>query len=154
VGRDCAALLRPVLDKGRALPWAWRVRQGPKGHGSADLPIAMVALLREVSPAGAIVVVLGDGECDGTALPAPLNAAGGSDVCRTAQSTVATWEGAPFRRETLGAWSQPGPRIALPEVQFPRDAYGPVRVLSCGAQGYHEPRYLVSHRAAAEEACR
>ena len=31
VGRGCVALMIHVLYKGRALPLAWRVRQGPKG---------------------------------------------------------------------------------------------------------------------------
>jgi len=33
-----------VLYKGRALPLAWRVRQGPKGHFPEDLHIALVEL--------------------------------------------------------------------------------------------------------------
>src|SRR5205823_1762467 len=37
VGRGCAALMIHVLYKGRALPLAWRVRQGPKGHFPEDL---------------------------------------------------------------------------------------------------------------------
>src|SRR4029453_5511308 len=35
-----------------------------------------------------------------------------------------------------------------------RDAYGPVRVRGCWAKGYHEPLYLGSNLATAEEACR
>ena len=135
VGRDCTALMIHVIDKGRALPLAWRVRQGPKGHFPEDLHIAVVALIREVIPEGAQVVFLGDGACDGTALQATLNEAGWSYACRTALSTVATWEGTTFRLETLGACRKPGTLIALPEVKFTRDAYGPVMVLSCWAKG-------------------
>ena len=154
VGRGCTALMLHVVYKGRALPLAWRVRQAPKGHFPEDLHIAVVALMRAVIPAGAKVVFLGDGEFDGTALQATLNEAGWCYVCRTAQSTVATWEGEPFRLDTLGACSKPGTLIALQEVKFTRDAYGPVMVLSCWAKGYHEPQYLVSNMATAEEACR
>jgi len=50
--------------------------------------------------------------------------------------------------------SKPGTLIELKEVQFTRDAYGPVMVLSCWAKGYQEPLYLVSNMDAAEEACR
>src|SRR5437899_10730554 len=107
VGRDCTALMIHVIYKGRALPLAWRVRQGPKGHFPEDLHIAVVALMREVIPAGAKVVFLGDGEFDGTALQATLNEAGWCYACRTAQSTVATWEGETFRLDTLGACSKP-----------------------------------------------
>jgi hypothetical protein len=154
VGRGCTALMIHVVYKGRALPLAWRVRHAPKGHFPEDLHIAVVELMREVIPEGAKVVFLGDGEFDGTALQATLNAAGWSYTCRTAMSTVATWEGETFRLDTLKACSKPGTLIALQEVQFTRDAYGPVMVLSCWAKGYQEPLYLVSNMARAEEACR
>src|SRR3989442_9352419 len=141
VGRDCTALMIHVIYKGRALPLAWRVRQGPKGHFPEDLHIAVVALMREVIPEGAQVVFLGDGEFDGTALQATLNEAGWSYTCRTALSTVATWEGTTFRLDTLGACSKPGTLIALQEVKFTRSAYGPVMVLS----GYPpKPGHFVS----------
>ena len=111
VGRGCTALMIHVIYTGRALPVAWRVRQGPKGHFPEALHIAVVELMREVIPAGAKVVFLGDGECDGTALQATLNEAGWSYACRTALRTVATWEGVTFRLDTLGACSKPGTRI-------------------------------------------
>ena len=88
-----------MVSKGRALPLAWRVRHSAKGHGPEELPIAVVALMSPVIPEGAKVVFLGDGECDGTALQATLSELGWSDVCRTAMSTTATWEGETFRLE-------------------------------------------------------
>jgi hypothetical protein len=154
VGRGCVALMIHVIYKGRALPLAWRVRQGPKGHFPEELHIALVNLIQACLPEGAQVVLLGDGEFDGTTLQETLNEAGWCYVCRTAQSTVATWEGATFRLDTLGACSKPGTLIALQEVQITRDAYGPVMLLCCWAKGYQEPLYLVSNMDAAEEACR
>src|SRR5215471_11189238 len=126
VGCGCVALMLHVLYKGRALPLAWRVRQGPKGHLPEALHIALVNLIRACLPEGAQVVLLGDGECDGTTLQETLTEAGWSYVCRTAQSTVATWDGATFRLDTLGVCSKPGTLIALQGVQLPRDASGPV----------------------------
>jgi hypothetical protein len=128
VGRGCAALMIHVIDKGRALPLAWRVRQGPKGPFPEALHIARVELMREVIPEGTPVVFLGDGEFDGTTLQETLNEAGWCYACRTAQSTVATWEGETFRLATLGACMKPGTLIAFKEVKFTRDAYGPVMV--------------------------
>jgi len=72
----------------------------------------VVTLISEVIPEGATVVLLGDGAFDGTALQATRNEVGWSYACRTALSTVATWEGATFRLDTLGAWSKPGTLIA------------------------------------------
>ena len=154
VGRGWTALMIHVLSKGRALPLAWRVRQSPKGHCPEALHIAVVDLMGTVIPAGAKVVLLGDGECDGTALQATLNEAGWSYVCRTALSTTATWEGESFRLDALGTCLQPGKLIELKDVYITREAYGPIMVLCCWAKGYHEPLYLVSNMATAEEACR
>jgi hypothetical protein len=97
VGRGCTALMIHAVYKGRALPLAWRVRQGPKGHFPEDLHIAVVELISEVIPEVAKVVFLGDGEFDGTTLQATLNKVGWAYACRTALSTVATWEGVTFR---------------------------------------------------------
>jgi Transposase DDE domain len=154
VGRGCTALMIHVVYKGRALPLAWRVRQAPKGHFPEDLHIAVVELIREVIPEGTQVVFVGDGEFDGTALQATLHEAGWSYACRTAMSTVATWAGAPFRLDALGACIQPGRLIELKEAYVTREAYGPIMVLWCWAKGYQEPLYLVSNLATAEEACR
>jgi DDE family transposase len=154
VGRGCVALMLHVIYKGRALPLAWRVRQGPKGHFPEELHIALVNLMRACLPEEAQVVFLGDGEFDGTTLQETLNEAGWCYVCRTAQNTVATWEGETFRLDTLGACSKPGTLIALQEGQMTRDAYGPVMLLCCWAKGYQAPLYLVSNMDTAEEACR
>ena len=142
------ALMIHVLYKGRALPLAWRVRQGPKGHFPEELHIALVALIRACLPEGTQVVLLGDGEFDGTTLWETLNDAGWGYVSAR-PSTVATWDGETFRLDTSGTCSKPGTLIALKEVKITRDAYGPVMVLSCWAKGYHEPLYLVSNMDAA-----
>jgi hypothetical protein len=154
VGRGCTALMIHVVYKGRALPLAWRVRHAPKGHFPEELHIAVVELMREVIPEGAKVVFLGDGEFDGTALQATLHEAGWSYACRTAMSTTATWDGTPFRLDTLGACLKPGRLLEVKNVHVTREAYGPIMVLCCWAKGYQEPLYLVSNMLTAEEACR
>jgi hypothetical protein len=154
VGRGGAALLRHGLDKGRALPWAWRVRQGPQGPVPAALHSALVALRRACLPEGTQGVWLGEGACEGTTLPETRNEAGWLYACRTAQRPVATWEGEPCRLATCGAGSQPGPRIALQEGKLTRAADGPVMVRSWWAKGYQEPLERVRNMDAAAEACR
>jgi hypothetical protein len=78
VGRGGNALRIHVVYKGRALPLAWRVRQGPKGHFPEALHIALVELVSGLIPEGAQVVLLGDGECDGTDLQQTVADAGWS----------------------------------------------------------------------------
>jgi hypothetical protein len=154
VGRGCPALLLHVISKGRALPLAWRVRHAPKGHCPAALPIALVDLISGLMPAGGQGVLLGDGACDGTRLPPTLQPAGWAYAWRTATSTVATGEGETFRLEALGACLKPGRLSECKEVHVTREAYGPILGRCCWAKGYHEPLYVVSNMATAEEACR
>jgi hypothetical protein len=135
VGRGWAALMIHVVYKGRALPLAWRVRHAPKDHFPEALHIAVVELMREGIPAGAAVGFLGDGEFDGTALQATVHEAGWSYACRTAMSTTATWDGTPFRLDTLGVCLKPGRLIEVKNVHVTREAYGPIMVLRCWAKG-------------------
>jgi hypothetical protein len=135
VGRGCTALMIHVIYKGRALPLAWRVRQAPKGHCPEELHIALVDLISGLLPAGAQVVLLGEGEFDGTRLQQTLQQAGWSYACRTATSTVAMWAGETFRRDALGSCLKPGRLIELKEAHCTREAYGPIMVLCCWAKG-------------------
>jgi Transposase DDE domain len=153
VGRGCVALMIHVVYKGRALPLAWLVRHGKKGHFPEDWHIALVEQVQELLPAEAHVVLLGDGEFDGTDFQHTLEEAGWSYVCRTGCHLTASWEGETFRLDALGACSKPGTLIALQEVRFTEAAYGPVMLVCCWAKGYQEPLYLVSNLAAADEAC-
>jgi hypothetical protein len=153
-GRGCMALMIHVVYKGRALPLAWRVRQGPKGHFPEDLHIALVELVSGLIAEGAQVVLLGDGEFDGTRLQQTVQGKGWSYVCRTGCHRTAWWDGETFRLDTLGACSKPGTLVALSEVLFTREAYGPIMLICCWAKRCKEPLYLVTNMDTAEEACR
>jgi len=111
-GRGCMALMLHVVYKGRALPLAWRVRPGPKGHFPEDLHIALVELVSGRIPEGAQVVFRGDGAFDGTRLQQTVQDAGWSSVGRTGGHRTAWWDGETFRLDTLGACSQPGTLVA------------------------------------------
>ncbi len=152
VGRGCCALMMHVIYKGRALPLTWRVRQCPKGHCPEDLHIALVELVRTLIPEGTQVVFLGDGEFDGITRQETMKEAGWWYACRTSKGNMVTWEDATFSVEELGACLKPGRLIELKEVQVTREAYGPVLLLCCWAQGHAEPLYLVSNMSSAEEA--
>jgi hypothetical protein len=152
VGRGCCALMMHVLYKGRALPLAWRVRQCPKGHFPEALHIALVELVSTLIPEGTQVVFVGDGECDGIKRQETLNEAGWWYACRTSKGNTATWDGETFDVAELGACLKPGRLIELKDVEVTREAYGPVLLLCCWAQGHAEPLYLVSNMSSAEEA--
>jgi Transposase DDE domain len=152
VGRGCTALMIHVVYKGRALPLAWRVRQCPKGHFPEDLHIALVELVLELIPEGTKVVFLGDGEFDGIQLQETMNEAGWWYACRTSKGNTATWDDETFHVDELGACLKPGRLIERKEVAVTREAYGPVRLRCCWAQGHAEPLSLVSNMSSAEDA--
>src|SRR5438093_12982223 len=152
VGRGCCALMMHGIYKGRALPLTWRVRQCPKGHCPEDLHIALVELVRELIPEGTKVVCLGDGEFDGIKLQETMHEAGWWYACRTSKGNTATWDDETFHVDELGACLKPGRLVELKEVALTREAYGPVMLLCCWAQGHAEPLYLVSNMSSAEDA--
>lgn len=54
VGRGGVALMIHRVYKGRALPLAWPVRQGAKGHLPEDLHSALVEQVQQLTPAGCV----------------------------------------------------------------------------------------------------
>ena len=153
VGRGCVALMIHVVYKGRALPLAWLVRQGKKGHFPEDLHIALIEQVQRQIPAGAQVVLLGDGEFDGTTLQQTIQDYHWSYVVRTGSHITVMWDGETFRCETVASCITPGTLVELADVRVTQEAYGPVMLLCCWAKGYKEPLHLITNMASAEEAC-
>jgi len=135
VGRGCVALMMHVVDTGRALPLAWQVRKGKKGHVHEDLHIALVKQVHQLPPPGASVVVLGDGECDGTRFQHTVQASHWSYVVRTGSPILVEWAGKRFRCDTVAACSKPGTLVERTDVRVTAAAYGPVMLLCCWATG-------------------
>jgi hypothetical protein len=88
VGRGCIALLMHVVYKGRALPLAWQVRRGQKGHFPEDLHVALGKEVHDLIPVGAQGVLLGDGACDGTRLLHTVQGYCWSYVVRTGSTST------------------------------------------------------------------
>jgi hypothetical protein len=133
-GRGCVALMLHVVYKGRALPLAWVVRQGKKGHFPEDLHIALVQEVHKLIPSGAHVVVLGDGEFDGISLQHTMHTYGWSYVVRTGRNITVLWDGERFRCETIGACITPGTLVTLRDAHVTDAAYGPLLFLCCWAK--------------------
>ena len=65
-GRNCMVLMVGVLYKKRALPIAWVVYRGKKGHTTAARHIQVLEKVQALIPEGKEVVLLGDAEYDTT----------------------------------------------------------------------------------------
>lgn len=151
VGRNCVALMASVVYKKRALPIAWIVVAGNKGHLPEETQIQLVAQVRQLVPAGADVILLGDGEFDGTALQGTIDGYGWQYVCRTAKNVQLGCEDEVFSFQEVNV--QRGECIPVPDVTFTLQAYGPVLAVAWWKARYEEPIYLVTNMELAEEAC-
>jgi len=76
-------LMASVVYHGRAIPLLWTVVKGKKGHLPQAVHCALITRLQDVIADTAQVVLLGDGEFDGTQLQAASRTAGWAYVCRT-----------------------------------------------------------------------
>lgn len=143
VGRECRTLMLSVLYKKRALPLAWLVSQGSKGHFSEEDHITLIEQVKEIIPEDADVMFLGDGEFDGINLQAKIDNYDWKYVCRTAKDTIITQDSKTFTFQELQI--QPGGRITLLSVAITQKRYGPVQAVAWWDEEYENPIYLVSN---------
>ncbi len=143
VGRGCIALMVSVIYHGRALPLSWVVVHGKKGHFPQAMHCALLEQLQPLLPQTAEVVVLGDGEFDGTVLQALIRAFGWQYVCRTAPNLLMTVYGA---ERPIGAMAPArGELLAVRPAWMTAEQYGPVSILAIWEAVYEEPIYLVTN---------
>jgi hypothetical protein len=152
VGRECVTLMLSVVYQRRALPIAWIVIQGRKGHFPEDTHLALVKQVQAWVPEAAQVIFLGDGEFDGTHLLATLNEWGWHYACRTAKNAVLSIAGAEFAYQDLTV--QRGEVWGISQVAFTQQAYGPVLAVAWWEEDEKEPLYLVSNLTYVNEVCR
>jgi hypothetical protein len=152
VARGCVTLMVSVLYGGRALPLAWLVIEGAKGHFPAETPVTLLREVRTYLPGGARVILLGDGEFDSPELQAEATGYGWDYVCRTAKNILISTDGETWSSlEDLGV--RRGSRVCCKGVRFTKQAYGPVMVIAWWGRAYTEPIYLVSNLTHVQEAC-
>jgi hypothetical protein len=148
VGRGCVTLMLNVVYGRRALPLAWIVVKGAKGHFPETSHCALVEQIRPHLPQDATVIFLGDGEFDGTDLQATIAGCGWQYVCRTA-GNILIWCGEahiPFT--ALGV--EPDQIVLVADAEVTQARYGPVLALAVWEVAYQAPLYLVSNLTDAE----
>jgi hypothetical protein len=152
VARGCVTLMVSLIYARRAIPLAWLVIEGKKGHFPAETHVALLREVKVLIPETAEVIFLGDGEFDNPALLAEAKDYGWDYVCRTAKN---------IQIEVEGKWSsladlqvKRGKREYRKGVLFTKEeAYGPVMVIAWWETQYAEPIYLVSNLTSVQAAC-
>jgi len=149
-GRGCMVLMASVLYHGRAIPLLWTVVKGKRGHLPQAEHCALITRLQTVIPATATVVVLGDGEFDGTQLLAALRTAGWDYGCRTGVNITIAAHDRVFAVGDLPLTR--GEAVALADAQMTAARYGPVLLLGIWDTNQDTPIYLVTSLADPEVA--
>ncbi|WP_244084074.1 hypothetical protein [Desulforhabdus sp. TSK] len=129
VGRGCMALVVSVVYKQRALPTAWLVVKGKKGHLPEAEHIKILQQVHPLIPKGAKVVLVGDGELDGINLQAVIKNWKWHYACRTASNITLYWEDGHFVFQDMGNHTSPGEIFNAPGCKFTQKKYGPVLAL-------------------------
>lgn len=150
VGDGCITLMVSLVYRKRAIPITWLVVKGKKGHLAEEIHLNLLKQLQAVLPENSDCVLLGDGEFDGIGLLKVLQNAGWQYVCRTAKNTQVFEEEAQFELSDLPV--MPDDQIAIPDVRFTLEGYGPVTVMAIWDKEYLEPIYLVTNFELPDEA--
>ena len=151
VGRGCLTLMVSVVYKHRALPIAWLVVTGNKGHFPVDTHVALLNQVQTLIAPETDVIFLGDGEFDGVPLQAAVAGLGWQYVCRTAKNIILRQDDEEFAFETLAV--EPGELLSLPDVTLRQRDYGPVHAIARWERAYAEPIYLLTNMELECEAC-
>jgi hypothetical protein len=151
VARGCVTLMVSLLYAGRALPIAWLVIKGAKGHFPAETHVALLREVKALTPAAATVIFLGDGEFDSPELQAEADGYGWEYVCRTAKNIRIGVDDEWFSLEDLKV--ERGKRTFRKRALFTNAAYGPVMVIAWWEARYVDPIYLVSNMRSVQAAC-
>lgn len=152
VAQGCLALVISVLYGQRALPIAWVVVKGKKGHFPAETHVQLLRQIVDLVPPGTEATFLGDGEFDSVDLQQAVAARGWTYVCRTAKNIQVQVAGEWYALEAIDVHR--GHKKMWRQVRFTAAAYGPVQVIGWWGSEYDAPLYLVTNLADRDEACR
>lgn len=153
VGRGCMALVVGVVYRKRALPIAWIVVRGKKGHLPQTTHIELIEQVKEIIPDGVEVTLLGDGEFDGIDLQALVNGWEWQYVLRSGKNITLYWKSEKFSFEDVGDFSLPGEIVDVPQAYFTEEQFGPLTAICWWRRGYKEPIFLITNMESPEEAC-
>lgn len=154
IGRDCMCLMASVIFKKRALPIYWMIVKQKKGHLEEALHIDLIKEVKKIIPADYQVVVVGDGEFDGTDFQRTIESYHWKYVCRTASNVSLYESGEEFSFSTIGIDNIGSAQyFSLPNVHFTRKCYGPVHAILWWDKKYKEPIYIITNVHLVEEAC-
>lgn len=129
IGGKCICLMVSVYYKSRAVPLAWVVYKGKKGHSSQQTQLALFQTVKALLPKTSSVILLGDGEFDGSQVIAWLKTeTTWQFVCRTDKTNLIWYQNQWISLEQLPLAA--GQEIFLSQVLLTQaHQVGPVNIL-------------------------
>lgn len=152
VGRGCMVLLVGVLYQKRALPLAWIVYKGKKGHTTAERHVAALEKVLPLIPSGSEVVLLGDAEYDTSEMMLWIKEkTNWKYVLRTAPQ-IYVCEGQ--ASQAIGSYSlEKGQVFQRNQVGFTQKASVKLHLIGWWGRDYDGPLYLVTNLSQKYRAC-
>ena len=153
VGRGCMVLMVGVIYQKRALPIAWLVYKGKKGHASAERHIQALEKVIPLLPTGSPVILLGDAEYDTTEMLIWIEKnTSWQYVLRTSPQIYVKSD---VSNQSIRDYPlKKGRLFYLKNVGFTQDATVTLNVIGWWGSGYEEPIFLITNMEIAYEACR
>jgi hypothetical protein len=152
-GRGCMVLMVGVLYQKRALPIAWLVYKGKKGHASAERHKQALNKVVPLLPEGSEVVLLGDAEYDTTEMIQWIekNTAWQYVLRTSPQIYVQTDQ----QEQAIRDYPlEKGKVLFLPQAGFTQTVAITLNVVGWWASRYEEPIFMVTNLDSPYQACR
>jgi hypothetical protein len=153
VGRGCMVLMVGVLYKKRALPIAWVVYKGQKGHTTAQRHIEALKKVSPLLPAQSEVVLLGDAEYDTTEMLLWLQENTTWQYVLRTSPQIYVQEGSNSQAIENYTLTK-GSVIHHPQVGFTKDARILVNLIGWWGGRYEKSIYLITNIVNPYQACK
>jgi hypothetical protein len=153
VGRGCMVLMVSVLYKKRALPLAWIVYKGKKGHTTARRHIEALTKVLPLIPTDSQVVLLGDAEYDTTEMLLWVKQQKHWDYVLRTSPQIYVQEGS--QSQPIGDYPlTKGQVFQRQQVGFTQEAAVCLNLVGWWGSRYEGPLYLVTSLSNGYQACK
>ena len=144
-GSANTTLMLSVLCKGFAVPVAWVVKEGEKGHFSEEIHLDLLKMIIRICPADCRLVLLGDGEFDGQGLQEWCTDNHWFFVLRTSADRLIDFDGEVARFDSIQTTRG---------ICFIENALPLANAVYWRGKGYSKPIFLLTNIELGYEACR
>ncbi|MBX2890695.1 MAG: transposase [Saprospiraceae bacterium] len=143
-GSANTTLMLSVMCRGFAIPVAWVVKKGEKGHFPEEMHTDLVKMVAHFCPPGFRIVLLGDGEFDGQGLRQWCVENGWLFVVRTSSDRLIDFDGEVARFDSLRTTRS---------ICFIGGALPLANAVYWRGKGHSKPLFLLTNLELGHEAC-